>query len=184
MQTGHKRFSTTGITLSAPTFLRALQLLSVLCATMCCNSTASLEAACAGKDAPLSWCDTAVVAFAVANKALADTTFLEYPRHDGPTSFMVNTSEVAVGLVLQQLCRGTWRPIASFSKKLSPTQNKYITFGRELFGGLSHREALPSFPRRPSIYHFYGLQSPDICFQVLQDKLLSSRGASPRRIFN
>ena len=39
---------------------------------------------------------------------------------------------VGVGAVLQQKMGDQWRPISFFSKKLTPTETRYNTFGREL----------------------------------------------------
>nr|VZI26166.1 unnamed protein product [Spirometra erinaceieuropaei] len=45
---------------------------------------------------------------------------------------MVDASTVAVGAVLQQHTNDSTRPLAFFSKKLSPAETRYSTFGREL----------------------------------------------------
>nr|VZI38583.1 unnamed protein product [Spirometra erinaceieuropaei] len=45
---------------------------------------------------------------------------------------MVDASTVAVGAVLQQHINDSTRPLAFFSKKLSPAETRYSTFGREL----------------------------------------------------
>nr|VZI35905.1 unnamed protein product [Spirometra erinaceieuropaei] len=45
---------------------------------------------------------------------------------------MVDASTVAVGAVLQQHINNSTRPLAFFSKKLSPAETRYSTFGREL----------------------------------------------------
>ena len=45
---------------------------------------------------------------------------------------MVDASNVAVGVVLQQHIQGHWQPIYFFSKRLQPAEVKYSTFGREL----------------------------------------------------
>ena len=45
---------------------------------------------------------------------------------------MTDASDTAVGAVLQQYTRGSWRPISFFSRKLSPAENRYSTFDREL----------------------------------------------------
>lgn len=45
---------------------------------------------------------------------------------------MTDASDTAVRAVLQQYTRGSWRPISFFSRKLSPAENRYSTFDREL----------------------------------------------------
>ncbi|XP_037557598.1 uncharacterized protein LOC119434526, partial [Dermacentor silvarum] len=51
---------------------------------------------------------------------------------------MVDASDIAIGAVLQQLNDGTWHPTAFFSKKLTPTERRYSTFGRELLAVYSN----------------------------------------------
>jgi hypothetical protein len=43
-----------------------------------------------------------------------------------------DASDSHVGAVLQQRSRGSWRPLAFFSHKLSPTESRYSTFDTEL----------------------------------------------------
>ena len=45
---------------------------------------------------------------------------------------MTDTSDAAVGTVLQQLIDGHWHPIAYFSKALKPAETRYSTYDREL----------------------------------------------------
>lgn len=80
----------------------------------------------------LSWSQEAKEAFCEVKGALANAALLEYPRSGVPQSVMVDASDTAVGAVLQQLVGGIWRPISFFSRKLTPTERRYSTFGREL----------------------------------------------------
>nr|VZI50943.1 unnamed protein product [Spirometra erinaceieuropaei] len=57
---------------------------------------------------------------------------LNHPAPEAPLSLMVDASTVAVGAVLQQHINNSTRPLAFFSKKLSPAETRYSTFGREL----------------------------------------------------
>ena len=45
---------------------------------------------------------------------------------------MTDTSDIAVGIVLQQKVNDQWCPIAFFSKRLTPPETRYSTFDREL----------------------------------------------------
>ncbi|KFD62480.1 hypothetical protein M514_25330 [Trichuris suis] len=45
---------------------------------------------------------------------------------------MVDASDVAIGAALQQWENGAWQPLGFFSKKLSPAQQRYSTYDREL----------------------------------------------------
>ena len=84
------------------------------------------------KTQTLVWTDTALAAFNTTKEALAKTTLLSCPQRDTPTSLMTDASDTAVGAVLQQYIRGSWCPIAFFSKKLRPTETHYSAFDREL----------------------------------------------------
>ena len=45
---------------------------------------------------------------------------------------MTDTSDTAVGAVLQQHIKGSWHPISFFSKMMTSTEKHYSTFDREL----------------------------------------------------
>ncbi|XP_064475833.1 uncharacterized protein LOC135389730 [Ornithodoros turicata] len=64
-----------------------------------------------------------IEAFNKAKHALTCSTTLVHPVNEAPTSIMVD---------LQQHIGGHWQPLAFFSKKLSSTEQKYSTFGRDL----------------------------------------------------
>ena len=83
-------------------------------------------------DTSFSWPDTAEHAFIAVKTALCNATLLCHPAPDAAINIMVDASDFCVGAVLQQEVSGQWEPIAFFSKKLSPTQCRYHTFGREL----------------------------------------------------
>jgi cleavage and polyadenylation specificity factor subunit 1 len=74
----------------------------------------------------------AVKAFENAKSALATATMLVHYRPGAHLSLMVDASDSAVGATLQQLYDDSMQPLAFFSKKLSPTESRYSTFGREL----------------------------------------------------
>ncbi|BHF70504.1 hypothetical protein SprV_0301355500 [Sparganum proliferum] len=73
-----------------------------------------------------------LTAFERIKTSLADATLLTHPAPEAPLSLMVDASTVAVGAVLQQHINDSTRPLAFFSKKLSLTETRYSTFGREL----------------------------------------------------
>lgn len=85
------------------------------------------------QDSTISCPDAAVAAFAAVKNALADTALLECQEHVAFASLMTDASEVTLGAELQQLRGGIWLPIDFFSKKSSPAEKKYSTFGRDLF---------------------------------------------------
>ena len=53
-------------------------------------------------------------------------------KPDAPVNVMTDASNVAIGAVPQQCLGGKWCPLSYFSKKLSPTEQRYCTFDREL----------------------------------------------------
>ena len=74
----------------------------------------------------------ATVAFNAVKDALAGAALLSHPKSEAPTNVMVDASNTGVGAVLQQSIDGEWRPLAYFSKKLTPAETRYSTFDREL----------------------------------------------------
>uniref|UniRef100_A0A1X7TI82 Peptidase A2 domain-containing protein n=1 Tax=Amphimedon queenslandica TaxID=400682 RepID=A0A1X7TI82_AMPQE len=80
----------------------------------------------------ITWSSECIAAFNEAKTALAEATYLSYPKPNALTSVMTDASDVAVGAALQQYINGQWQPISYFSQKLSPAERKYSTFDREL----------------------------------------------------
>nr|VZI51859.1 unnamed protein product [Spirometra erinaceieuropaei] len=85
-----------------------------------------------GPKGPLELRGHALTAFERIKTSLADATLLTHPAPEAPLSLMVDASKIAVGAVLQQHINDSTRPLAFFSKKLSPAETRYNTFGREL----------------------------------------------------
>ena len=84
------------------------------------------------KTQELHWNANAIEAFQMIKDALADATFLVHPKPNALTCIMSDTSDRAVGAMLQQCIGDLWQPISYFSKKLKPSETKYGTFVREL----------------------------------------------------
>ena len=80
----------------------------------------------------LHWSTAATDAFARIKRTLADLTLLSHPVPDADLSIMTDASNTAVGAVLQQLVANIWKPIAYYSRKLTPAETRYSTFDREL----------------------------------------------------
>ena len=80
----------------------------------------------------LDWNDAALKAFDDVKDALAQATLLVHPESGAQTCIMTDTSEVAVGAVLQQFINGQWQPLGYFSKSLQPAETRYSAFDREL----------------------------------------------------
>lgn len=80
----------------------------------------------------ISWTTADDTAFQKAKAALSSAALLRHPKHDAPTSIMTDASDVAAGGVLQQWNDDGWHPVAFFSKKFQPREQRYSTFDREL----------------------------------------------------
>ena len=80
----------------------------------------------------LQWNSDATSSFKQIKEALAKATLLVHPKPDAPINIMTDASDVAIGAVLQQYLDGQWCPLSYFSRKLSPTEQRYSTFDREL----------------------------------------------------
>ena len=85
-----------------------------------------------GSPKSLVWSPALDASFLAAKSALAAATPLVHPSVSAPVSLAVDASASHVGAVLQQRVRGSWRPLAFFSKKLTPAQQRYSAFDREL----------------------------------------------------
>ena len=70
----------------------------------------------------LKWNKEAESLFSVSKQILANATLLVHP----------DSSDVAVGGVLQQFLNGMWQPLSFFSKKLNPAETRYSAFDRKL----------------------------------------------------
>ena len=92
----------------------------------------TLIAATRTKSQVLNWTDRALCAFESTKETLAKVCLLSYPSTDAPTSIVTDTSDIAVGAVLQQYVDGAWKPISFFSKAMKPAERRYSTFDKEL----------------------------------------------------
>uniref|UniRef100_A0A5S6R5K0 Reverse transcriptase domain-containing protein n=1 Tax=Trichuris muris TaxID=70415 RepID=A0A5S6R5K0_TRIMR len=80
----------------------------------------------------LVWEPVAVDAFNAAKSALATAAILEHPDLTALLALMVDSSDQAIGAILQQRIGHEWRPLAFFSRRLQDRQKRYSTFEREL----------------------------------------------------
>ena len=77
----------------------------------------------------LKWNESAISAFIESKQILANATLLE---HSAPLRITCDTSDFAVGGVLQQYIDNVWQPLSFFSKKLTPAETRYSAFDRKL----------------------------------------------------
>ena len=88
----------------------------------------------AGSPKSLQWSQQHLEAFNKAKAALAAAVPLHHPARDAALSLYTDASNTHIGGVLQQCAGGHLQPLAFFSRKLSPTEQRYCTFDRELLG--------------------------------------------------
>jgi cleavage and polyadenylation specificity factor subunit 1 len=111
---------------------------------------------------PIFWTPVLHKAFEECKVSLSHTTLLAHPDPDASTSTM--------GAILQQRVNNAWQPLAFFSKKLSPAQQKYSAYDREL---LAVYEAMKHFHHMLEACHFiiFTDHKPiTYAFQQKQDK--------------
>nr|XP_037871837.1 uncharacterized protein LOC101736984 [Bombyx mori]XP_037871838.1 uncharacterized protein LOC101736984 [Bombyx mori] len=100
---------------------------------------------------PISLNDVALKAFAETKESLSNAALLAHPDCQAKLSLVTDASDLAIGAVLQQLKNDTWEPLGFFSRKLSPSQNKYSPYDREL---LAIYEAIKYFRHMLEARHF------------------------------
>ena len=86
------------------------------------------------KNVKIDWAQhqSAEQAFSRAKSELARLTLLHYPSGKGILRIKCDASNVAVGGALEEVVDGEPRPIAFFSRKLTPLEQNASTFTREL----------------------------------------------------
>ena len=82
--------------------------------------------------ATVTWTAEAEAAFTQAKTALATVALLAHPVKDADLSLSTDASNSAAGGVLHQRVGDSWQPLGFFSRKFTPAQRRYSTFGREL----------------------------------------------------
>jgi len=100
---------------------------------------------------PVTWDDTLIVAFNECKTSLSQATLLDHPHPTAPFTLVTDASTTAMGAVLQQRVQDVWQPLAFFSRKLSPSQQKYSAYDWEL---LAVYEAVSLFRHMLEAWHF------------------------------
>jgi hypothetical protein len=73
---------------------------------------------------PITWTPEILKAFEECKASLSRATLLANPDPFALLALVTDASTSAMGAVLQQRAKNTWQPLAFFSKKLNPTQQK------------------------------------------------------------
>ena len=80
----------------------------------------------------LHWTENANVAFTELKQILVNATLLVHPYPSAPLNITCDTSDFAVGGVLQPCIDNVWQPLFFLSRKLSPAETRYSAFDRDL----------------------------------------------------
>ena len=100
---------------------------------------------------PITWTDELCTAFKACKESLAQAALLAHASPTAPLALVTDASTTAMGAVLQQRVQDNWQPLAFFSRKLSPAQQKYSAYDREL---LAIYEAVRYFRHMIEARHF------------------------------
>ena len=76
------------------------------------------------KKAKIVWSDQCQSAFEEAKSLLAVAMLLQHPSPSAETRVTTDVSGLAIGGKLEQMVKGSWRPVAFFSKKLKTAERK------------------------------------------------------------
>lgn len=81
---------------------------------------------------PVHFTETEDAAFKGCKESLCQAALLAHPDSEAKLAVVTDASDTAMGAALQQLKDDVWEPLAFFSRKLSPCQQKYSPYDREL----------------------------------------------------
>ncbi|CAB0042447.1 unnamed protein product, partial [Trichogramma brassicae] len=97
------------------------------------------------KKEKLTWTPEAEAAFERTKKAMTEAVRSSFLSPSQPLALYTDASDTAIGAALnQQRESGVWVPLGFFSRKLSPTEQRYSTYDREL---LAIHAAIKHFQR-------------------------------------
>lgn len=84
-----------------------------------------------GKDV-ITWSDEMEKAFLQTKRAIGQATLLAHPHPTSELAVYTDSSDYAIGGVVQQNDGSIKEPLGFFSRKLSPAERRYSTYDREL----------------------------------------------------
>ena len=93
------------------------------------------------KDAKFIWTEEHQKAFEQVKKVVSKETLLAYPDFNTPFEIHTDASDYQLGSVISQ----DGKPIAFYSRKLSPAQRRYTTTERELLAIVEMFKDLKTF---------------------------------------
>jgi cleavage and polyadenylation specificity factor subunit 1 len=83
---------------------------------------------------PITWTPELLKTFEDCKASLSRSMLLAHPDTSAPLALVIDASTSAMGAALQRYVKNICQPLAIFSKKLSPAQQKYSAYDRELLG--------------------------------------------------
>ncbi|GBN10755.1 Transposon Tf2-6 polyprotein [Araneus ventricosus] len=81
---------------------------------------------------PISWTDVTLAAFEKCKADIINAATLTFHAPNQQLSIMVDASDLAIGAVLHTTTSLGHKPLAFYSRKLSPSERKYSAYDREL----------------------------------------------------
>lgn len=81
---------------------------------------------------PINLSGDSLNAFNICKDSLCQAAMLAHPDCNAKLALVTDASDKAMGAVLQQRKGDAWQPLSFFSKKLSPAQQNYSPYDREL----------------------------------------------------
>jgi hypothetical protein len=80
----------------------------------------------------ITWTPKLPKSFEQYKESLSRATLLAHTDPSAPFALVTDVFTSSIGAVLQQHVKNTWQPLAFFSKKLNPAQQKHSTYDRDL----------------------------------------------------
>lgn len=124
----------------------------------------------------VKWNPESEKAFQIIKNDCANAVILSYPDNGSEIALKVDASNIGIGAALEQETSDGWKPLSFFSRKLSPAEQNYSTYDRELLAVYS------------SVKHFrYMLEGRDFTVYTDHKPLIFAfkqkpERASPRQI--
>ncbi|GBM87588.1 Retrovirus-related Pol polyprotein from transposon 297 [Araneus ventricosus] len=81
---------------------------------------------------PVPWTDVTLAAFEKCKADIIHAATLTFHEPNQQLSIMVDASDLVIGVVLHTTTTVGHKPLAFYSRKLSPSERKYSTYDREL----------------------------------------------------
>ena len=80
----------------------------------------------------INWTPEADRAFEACKQSIVEATCMSFLDPTSPLKLTTDASDIAIGASLEQKVNNEWKPVGFFSRKLSPTEQAYSTYDREL----------------------------------------------------